>query len=46
MVDMICGIDPACKKFVLVNKKIGKKKLYGKLTKAVYGRLLGAILFY
>ena len=46
MVDMMCDIDPAYKKFVLVNKKTGKKKLYGKLTKAVYGTILRAILFY
>ena len=46
MVGMICDIDPAYKKFVLTNKKTGKKKLYGKLTKAVYGMVLGAILFY
>ena len=46
MVNMICDIDPVFKKFVLTNKRTGKKKLYGKLTKAVYGTLLGAILFY
>ena len=46
MVDMICDIDPSYKKFILINKKTDKKKLYGKLTKAVYGTLLGAILFY
>ena len=46
MVYMICDIDPSYKKFVLTNNKRGKKKLYGKLTKAVYGTLLGAILFY
>ena len=40
MVDIICDIDPAYKKFVLINKKTGKKKLYGKLTKAMYGMLL------
>ena len=28
MVDMICEIEPAYKKFVLINKKTGKKKLY------------------
>ena len=43
---MICEIDPCYKTYVLTNKKTGKKKLYGKLTKAVYGTLLGAILFY
>ena len=46
MVDMICDIEPSYKKFVFTNKKTGKKKLYSKLTKAVYGTLLGAILFY
>ena len=46
MVIMTCDVDPVYKKFVLINKKTGKKKLYGKLTKAVYGTLLGAILFY
>ena len=46
MVDIICDIDPSYKKCILINKKTGKKKLYGKLTKAVYGTLLGAILFY
>ena len=46
MVDMICEIDPCYKNYFLTNKKTGKKKLYGKLTKAVYGTLLGAILFY
>ena len=45
MVDMICDIDLSYEKFVLTNKRTGKKKLYGKLTKAVYGTLLGAILF-
>ena len=46
MVNMICEIDPSYKKYVLTNKKTGKKELYGKLTKAVYGTLLGVILFY
>ena len=46
MVDMICDIDPCYKKFVLTNKRTGKKKLYGKFTKAVYGTLLGANIFY
>ena len=46
MVDMICEIDPCYKKYVLINKKTSKKKLYGKLTKAVHGTLLGAILIY
>ena len=46
MMDMICEIDPCYKKYVLTNKKTGKKKLYRKLTKAVYSTLLGAIIFY
>ena len=46
MVDMICDIDPSYNKFILINKKTGKKKLFGKLSKAVYGTLLEAILFY
>ena len=46
MVDMIFDIDPSYKKYVVTNKRTGKKRLYGKLTKAVYGTLLGAILFY
>ena len=45
-VDMLCDINREYKNNVVVNKKTGKKKLYGKLTKAVYGTLLGAILFY
>ena len=43
MVDMIFGIDPCYKKYVLTNKKTEKKKLYGKLSQAVYSTLLGAI---
>ena len=46
MVDMICDIDPSFKDNVLVSKRTGKKRLYAKLTKAVYGTLLGAIFFY
>ena len=45
MVDMICEINPEYEKNVIITKK-GKKLMYGKLTKAVYGTLLGAILFY
>jgi hypothetical protein len=45
MVSMICGIDPKYKKNVVFGKN-GKKYIYAKLTKAVYGTLLGAILFY
>lgn len=43
---MICDINPSYKGNILTNKKTGKKKLYIKLTKVVYGMLLGAILFY
>ena len=46
MVKMICKIDPSYKKYVLTNKTTGKKRLYGKLIKAVYRTLPGAILFY
>ena len=46
MVNMICKIDPSYEKYVLTNKKTGKKKLYGKLTRVFYGMLLGTILFY
>ena len=46
MVKMISKINPSYRKYVFTNKTTGKKKLYGKLTKAIYGALLGAILFY
>ena len=46
MVKMICEIVPSYKKYLLTNKTTGKKRLYGKLTKAEYGTLLGAILLY
>ena len=45
MVKMICKIDPSYKKYVLTNKTTSKKRLYGKLIQAVYGTLLGAVLF-
>jgi hypothetical protein len=45
MVSMICDIDSNYKKNIVYNKN-GKKHIYAKLTKAVYGTLLGAILFY
>jgi hypothetical protein len=45
MVSMICDIDPKYKKNVVYGKN-GRKYIYAKLTKAVYGTLLGAILFY
>lgn len=41
---MIYNIDSSYKKYVLTNKTTRKKRL--KLSKAVYRRLLGAILFF
>ena len=43
---MICKIDLRYEKYVLNSKPTEKNKLYRKLTKAVYGTLLGRILFY
>jgi hypothetical protein len=45
MVSMICDIDPKYKQNIVYGKN-GRKFIYAKLTKAVYGTLLGAILFY
>jgi hypothetical protein len=45
MVSMICDVDPKYKNNVVYAKN-GRKFIYAKLTKAVYGTLLGAILFY
>jgi hypothetical protein len=45
MVSMICDIDHKYKKNI-VHGRNGKKYIYAKLSKAVYGTLLGAILFY
>jgi hypothetical protein len=45
MVSMICDIDEEYKNNIVYGKN-GQKFLYAKLTKAVYGTLLGAILFY
>jgi hypothetical protein len=45
MVSMICDIDSKYKKKIVYGKN-GRKYMYAKLTKAVYGTLLGAILFY
>jgi hypothetical protein len=45
MVSMICDIDEKYKKNIVYGKN-GRKFTYAKLTKAVYGTLLGAILFY
>ena len=46
MVKMICEINPSYKKYVLTNKTTGKKRLYRKVTKAMYERLLRALPFY
>jgi hypothetical protein len=45
MVSMICDIDPKYRKNIVYGKN-GKKYMYAKLTKAVYGTLLGAMQFY
>ena len=45
MVDMLCRIDPTYKKKILYTRDGKRKYLYGKLTKAVYGTLLGSIIF-
>ena len=46
MVEILCEIDPTYKSKVLYTKDERRKFLYGKLEKAVYGTILGAILFY
>ena len=46
MVDIIYKIDPSYYKNVIWSKDRIKKFLYGRLLKAVYGILLGAIIFY
>ena len=49
MVKMLCQIKPEYQKLVQYTKmKNGRtrKVLVGKITKAIYGTLLGAILFY
>ena len=51
MIDMICQIKPECKEYI---KSTTKRDMYGnriqylleKVTKVIYGTLLGAILFY
>jgi hypothetical protein len=46
MVDMICDIDPSyTANIVNYGKNMEKKVIYANLKKAVYGTLLGAILF-
>ena len=49
MVDMLCQIKPEYKKLIWYYKqknRILTKTLFGKVTKAIYGTLLGARLFY
>ena len=46
MVEIICEIDPSYYKNVTWSKDHKNKFLYGRLVKAVYGTLLGAIIFY
>ena len=51
MVDMICELVPEYKELIRYSgkrDKFGRRKrwLVGKVTKAIYGTLLGAILFY
>ena len=46
MVDMICAINPVYHDKIIWSKDRKKKFLYGQLIKAVYGTLLGAIIFY
>ena len=46
MVDMICEIDSSYNDKITWSKDRKKKFLYGRLIKAVYRRLLGAIIFY
>jgi hypothetical protein len=45
MVSMICDIDSNYSKNIVYGKN-GRKFIYAKVNKAVYGTLLGAILFY
>ena len=44
MVDMIYEINPSFHDIVIWSKD--SKKIYNRLTKAVYGTLLGAKIFY
>ena len=49
MVDMICQIKPKYRKLIRHNKTRNggvRRMLVGKVTKAIYGTLLGAVLFY
>ena len=46
MLDMICEIDSSYNNKIIWSKDCKKKFLYDRLIKAVYGTLLGAIIFY
>ena len=46
MVYMICEIDPSHYNKIILSKDCKKKFLYSPLIKAVYGTLLGVIIFY
>ena len=46
MVDMTCGIDPTYIDKNIWSKNQKEKFLYGWLIEAVYGTLIGAIIFY
>ena len=46
MVKMICETDPNYRKYFITSKTTWKENMYGKLTKAMYGTVLGSILFY
>ena len=45
MARMICEIDPKYEKYVLRDKKTNKRFLYGRVSKAIYGTLLGMRCF-
>lgn len=46
MVKILCEIDPSYKGKIVYTRDKQRKFLYGKLVKAVYVTILGAILFY
>ena len=46
MLQMLCDIDLSYKGKILYTMDGRRKLLYGKLVKAVYETILGAILFY
>ena len=45
-VDILCEIDPFYKDYVVLEGKHQQKVLYVELTKAIYGLLVSAMLFY